>query len=50
VDDDEDYSFPTWAGVIPLEMTAGAAIRDDRCMEELPEYLKIYSRNRKKVK
>src|SRR6202162_1921933 len=30
VDDDEDYSFPTWAGVIPLEMTVGAAIRDDR--------------------
>jgi nitroimidazol reductase NimA-like FMN-containing flavoprotein (pyridoxamine 5'-phosphate oxidase superfamily) len=50
VDDDEDYSFPTWAGVIPLEMTAGDAIRDDRCEQELPEYLKIYSRNRKKVK
>src|SRR5260370_41586636 len=30
VDDEEDYSFPTWAGVIPLEMTVGAAIRDDR--------------------
>src|SRR6202142_716202 len=38
VDDDEDYSFPTWAGVIPLEVTIGAAIRDDRCEQELPKY------------
>ena len=50
VDDDEDYTFPTWAGVIPLEMTTGAAIRDDRCEQELPAYLKDYSRQRKKVK
>ncbi len=46
VDDDEDYSFPTWAGVIPLEMTVGAAIRDERCEQELPEYLKNYSRKK----
>jgi nitroimidazol reductase NimA-like FMN-containing flavoprotein (pyridoxamine 5'-phosphate oxidase superfamily) len=44
VDDEEDYSFPTWAGVIPLEMTVGAAIRDERCERELPDYLKNYSR------
>jgi nitroimidazol reductase NimA-like FMN-containing flavoprotein (pyridoxamine 5'-phosphate oxidase superfamily) len=44
VDDEEDYSFPTWAGVIPLEMTVGAAIPDDRCQQELPAYLKRYSR------
>src|SRR5258708_1928392 len=31
VDDDEDYSFPTWAGVIPLEMTVGPAVREERC-------------------
>jgi nitroimidazol reductase NimA-like FMN-containing flavoprotein (pyridoxamine 5'-phosphate oxidase superfamily) len=49
VDDDEDYSFPTWAGVIPLEMTVGASIRDDRCKQELPAYLKNYSRKREKV-
>src|SRR5216684_7457056 len=47
VDDEEDYSFPTWAGVIPLEMTVGAAIRDDRCKQELPAYLKDYSRKKK---
>src|ERR1700693_2930171 len=49
VDDDEDYSFPTWAGIIPLEMTVGAAIRDERCEQELPAYLKNYSRKREKV-
>src|SRR5580700_10238697 len=44
VDDEEDYAFPTWAGVIPLEMTVGAAIRDERCEQDLPGYLKNYSR------
>jgi uncharacterized protein len=47
VDDEEDYAFPTWAGVIPLEMTVGPAIRDDRCEQELPAYLKNYSRKKK---
>jgi len=50
VDDEEDYAFPTWAGVIPLEMTVGTAIRDDRCKQELPAYLKNYSRKKEKVK
>jgi len=44
IDDEEDYTFPTWAGVIPLEMKAGAAIPDDRCQRELPPYLHSYSR------
>ena len=30
IDDEEDYAFPTWAGVIPLEMVAGAPINDPR--------------------
>ena len=47
VDDDDDYSFPTWAGVIPLEMTVGAAIRDERCEQELPAYMRNYSRKKK---
>ena len=47
VDDEEDYSFPTWAGVIPLEMTSGAPIPDDRCEQELPAYLKNYVRKKK---
>lgn len=46
IDDEEDYSFPTWAGVIPLTMTAGAPIRDERCQREFPAYLKGYSRKK----
>ena len=47
VDNAEDYSFETWAGVIPLEMNSGAPIRDERCQQELPTYLKDYSRKEK---
>jgi uncharacterized protein len=47
LDSEEDYSFPTWAGVIPLEMNSGAPIRDNRCQQELPAYLKNYSRKKK---
>jgi nitroimidazol reductase NimA-like FMN-containing flavoprotein (pyridoxamine 5'-phosphate oxidase superfamily) len=47
VDDEEDYTFSTWAGVIPLEMTVGEAIKDDRCEKELPGYLRNYSRKKK---
>ena len=47
VDDEEDYSFPTWAGVIPLEMNSGTPVRDERCERELPAYLNNYSRRRK---
>jgi uncharacterized protein len=46
MDDEEDYSFPTWAGVIPLELAVGEPIRDDRCKKELPAYLKSYSRTK----
>jgi len=46
VDDEEDYSFPTWAGVIPLDMFAGRPLSDSRLLEgiSLPEYAKKYSR------
>jgi uncharacterized protein len=47
IDDEEDYAFPTWAGVVPLEMTVGTAIRDERCEQELPAYLKNYSRRKR---
>jgi nitroimidazol reductase NimA-like FMN-containing flavoprotein (pyridoxamine 5'-phosphate oxidase superfamily) len=47
VDDEEDYSFPTWAGVIPLDVTVGSSIPDERCEQELPAYLKNYSRKTK---
>jgi nitroimidazol reductase NimA-like FMN-containing flavoprotein (pyridoxamine 5'-phosphate oxidase superfamily) len=46
VDDEEDYSFPTWAGVIPLEMRARDPIDDPRMEPEraVPEYVRAYSR------
>ena len=47
IDDEPDYIFPTWAGVIPLQMTVGTPIRDERCERELPEYLRNYSRKSK---
>jgi nitroimidazol reductase NimA-like FMN-containing flavoprotein (pyridoxamine 5'-phosphate oxidase superfamily) len=48
VDDEEDYSFPTWAGVVPLAMVAGKPIDDARLMPEIevPEYARKYSRRR----
>jgi len=35
-DDAEDYSFPVWAGVIPLRLIADAPVRDDRCDRAIP--------------
>jgi len=48
IDDEEDYSFPAWAGVIPLEMTVGQAINDPRLETNraVPEYVSNYSRRR----
>src|SRR5262245_35597208 len=31
IDDEEDYALPVWAGVIPLALSAGAPIADERC-------------------
>jgi nitroimidazol reductase NimA-like FMN-containing flavoprotein (pyridoxamine 5'-phosphate oxidase superfamily) len=46
IDDEEDYSFPTWAGVIPLTTVPGAPVNDPRLdpPREVPEYAKHYSR------
>jgi len=44
IDDEDDYAFPTWAGVIPLEMKPGTPVVDDRCQQELPDYLQNYER------
>jgi len=48
IDDEEDYSFSTWAGVLPLAMVAGAPINDPRLDPEtpVPEYVRQYSRKR----
>jgi len=47
IDDEEDYSFPTWAGVIPLEMVARTPIPDERCDPKLPvpAYASKYTRD-----
>jgi uncharacterized protein len=44
IDDEEDYSFATWAGVVPLEMKTGIAIPDLRLdpARKLPAYLQEY--------
>jgi hypothetical protein len=46
IDDQEDYSFPTWAGVVPLEMIAGAPINDSLLdpAREIPAYARHYTR------
>jgi len=48
IDDEEDYSFPTWAGVIPLKMKGGDAISDSKLdsRREAPSYVKNYLRSR----
>jgi uncharacterized protein len=48
IDDKEDYSFPTWAGVIPLNLIAGEAVSDERLLEgiSVPEYASNYSRSK----
>ncbi|HUO15680.1 MAG TPA: pyridoxamine 5'-phosphate oxidase family protein [Verrucomicrobiae bacterium] len=46
IDDEEDYLFPTWAGVLPLEMKTGVPIDDPNIAPkgEIPEYVRNYSR------
>lgn len=46
IDDEEDYSFPTWAGVLPLDVVAGAPVDDSRLLagQTVPSYVRGYSR------
>src|SRR6266403_1723572 len=46
VDDEEDYSLPVWAGVLPMQTVTNAPIPDTRLKEgtALPEYIANYSR------
>jgi hypothetical protein len=48
VDDEDDYAFPTWAGVIPLEMVPGKPVNDPRLdpARETPLYARQYSRTK----
>jgi len=46
IDDAEDMNFPTWAGVIPLEIKTGEPINDSHLdpARPVPDYAKHYSR------
>ena len=46
LDDEEDYSMPIWAGVLPLALTATEPIADPRSNLgiEVPEYIRAYRR------
>src|SRR3954468_19926908 len=48
IDDVEDYSFPTWAGVVPLEIKVGEPIPDPKLTPgmQIPGYVRSYSRVR----
>lgn len=47
LDDDEDYALHVWAGVLPLALTKGEAIRDERLLSgiSVPEYVAHYKRS-----
>lgn len=48
IDDEEDYSFPTWAGVLPLVMNTRTPVPDPRlsAAREIPGYLRDWTRQR----
>jgi nitroimidazol reductase NimA-like FMN-containing flavoprotein (pyridoxamine 5'-phosphate oxidase superfamily) len=48
IDDEEDYAFPVWAGVLPLNLVVGDPVTDSRLREgiDVPDYVKRYSRSR----
>ena len=49
IDNEEDYSFPTWAGVIPLQTVPGSPINDPKLDPKtpVPSHLRSYSRTAK---
>jgi uncharacterized protein len=46
-DEEQDYDIPVWAGVIPLELTAGEPIAGNRLQPgiTLPAYARNYTRS-----
>lgn len=44
LDDEEDYSLPIWAGILPLKLEAQSPVPDERLVEglETPKYLKNF--------
>jgi uncharacterized protein len=37
VDDEEDYSLPIWAGIVPVETRLGTPINDGRLLADVPD-------------
>jgi hypothetical protein len=48
LDDEEDYTWPVWAGVLPLSLTPGLPVADQRLLAgiEVPAYVRRYTRKR----
>lgn len=48
IDDEEDYALNVWAGILPLQIAAGAPVSDPRLPEtiEPPSYTRKYSREK----
>ena len=48
IDDEEDYAFPTWAGVIPMTLVPVEPVADPRLSVQMPvpQYVRNYSRRR----
>jgi len=48
LDDEEDYGFPVWAGVLPLNLVPGEPIADSRVTNRqvVPKYVTGYFRKR----
>jgi hypothetical protein len=46
IDDEEDYSLPVWAGVMPIQLQFMQPERDERLAGDItvPEYIKQYKR------
>jgi uncharacterized protein len=46
VDDEEDYALPVWAGVVPMTLTPGVPVADERVLDgvEVPGYAVRYAR------
>ena len=44
LDDENDYSLPVWAGVLPLEIRSRPPIPDARLIEgaDVPDYVRSY--------
>jgi nitroimidazol reductase NimA-like FMN-containing flavoprotein (pyridoxamine 5'-phosphate oxidase superfamily) len=49
VDDEKDYGWPVWAGIVPVRQTVGEPVADPRQTEEVaaPDYLARPARMRR---